>query len=237
MLRRDKYYKRWTRSGRPTDQKKFFDYKHLIRRVSERAYEKYLGDILGLNQETDDLDTPSKVNNNKLYSLLKHSKQNSRGISSLKADGKTFSSESDKANALNLQFQPLFSPKSPISLNSLAKRTLQDLHDSGTDLPFQPSPHPKMPDIQISTKGTESPLKKLNHHKAASPDQIKSIVLQTLHKQLALILHVIFQRSINQGKLPNIGKMPMCLLYLKRVTSQNPQTTDPSFLHMFYIKY
>ena len=42
--------------------KKILDYKHLVRRVSERAYEKYIGDILGLNQETDDLDTPPKVN-------------------------------------------------------------------------------------------------------------------------------------------------------------------------------
>ena len=73
MRRRDKHYKHWTRSGRPTDQKKFLDYKHLVRRVSERAYEKYIADILGLNQETDDLDTPPKVIIKKLYSLLKHS--------------------------------------------------------------------------------------------------------------------------------------------------------------------
>ena len=165
VRRRDKYYKPWTRSGRPTDQKKFLDYKHLLRHKSERAYEKYIGDILGLNQETDDLDTPPKVSNKKLYSLLKHSKQDSRGISSLKANGKTLSSEPDKANALNLQFQSVFSPKSPLSLKFRAQRTLQDLHDSGNDLPFQSSPHSKMPDIQISTKGIECLLKKLNPHK------------------------------------------------------------------------
>ena len=63
-----------------------------------------------------------------------------------------------------------------------------------------------MPDIQISTKGTENLLEKLNPHKAAGPDQIKPIVLQALHKELAPILQMIFQRSINQGKLPNIWK-------------------------------
>ena len=141
-----------------------------------------------------------------LYSLLKHSKQDSRGKSSLKANGKTLSSERDKANALNLQFQSVFSPKSPLSLKSLAQRTLQDLHDSGNDLPFQSSPHSKLPDIQISTKGIECLLKKLYPHKAAGSDQIKLIVLQTLHTELAPILQVIFQRSINQGKLPNIWK-------------------------------
>ena len=121
----------------------------------------------------------------KLYSLLKHSKQDSRGISYLKANGKTLSSEPDKANAQNLQFQSVFSPKAPLSLKSLAQRTLQGLHDSGYDLPFQFRPHSKMPDIQISTKGTECLLKKLNPQKAAGPDQIKHIVLQTLHKELA----------------------------------------------------
>ena len=45
----------------PLTRKKLLDYKHLVR----RAYEKYIGDILGLNQETDDLDTPPKVNTKK----------------------------------------------------------------------------------------------------------------------------------------------------------------------------
>ena len=49
---RDKHYKHWTRSGRPFDQKKILDYKHLVCRVSERAYEKYIGDILGLKRYT-----------------------------------------------------------------------------------------------------------------------------------------------------------------------------------------
>ena len=40
----------------------------------------------------------------------------------------------------------------------------------------------------------------LNPHKAAGPDQIKPTVLQTLHKELAPILQVIFQKPINQGK-------------------------------------
>ena len=96
--------------------------------------------------------------------------------------------------------------KSPLSLKSLAQRTLQDLHDSGNDLLFQSSPHSKISTIQISTKGIECLLKKLNPHKAAGPDQIKPIVLQTLHKELAPILQVIFQRSINQGKLSNMWK-------------------------------
>ena len=47
--RRDKHFKRWSRSKGPIDPKKFLEYKHLVRRVSKRAYERYIRDILGLN--------------------------------------------------------------------------------------------------------------------------------------------------------------------------------------------
>ena len=151
----------------------------------------------------------------------------SRIPESLMANGKTLSSEPDKANALNLQFQYVFSPKSPLSLKSLAQRTLQDIHDSGTDLPVQSSPHSKMPDIQISTKGTESLLKKLNPHKTAGPGQIKPIVLQTLHKELAPILQVIFQRSINHGKLLNIWKDANVSPVFKKGDKSKPSNYRP----------
>ena len=42
--------------------------------------------------------------------------------------------------------------------------------------------------------------------KAAGPDQFKPIVLQTLHAELAPILQVIFQKSLDSGKLPHILK-------------------------------
>ena len=82
MRKRDKMYKRWSRSGRAYDQSKFLECKHLIRWVSERAYEKYLGNILGLNNDNNDQDSgePPRVKTKKLYSLLKHSKQDSTGI-------------------------------------------------------------------------------------------------------------------------------------------------------------
>ena len=54
MRKRDKLYKRWSRSDRPYDQSRFIEYKHLVRQVSDRAYKKYLGDILGLNNDQED---------------------------------------------------------------------------------------------------------------------------------------------------------------------------------------
>ena len=65
MRKRGKLYKRWSRSGRPNDM--FKKFKHLVRGVSDRAYEKYLGDILGLNNDKEDQDggEPPKVKTKK----------------------------------------------------------------------------------------------------------------------------------------------------------------------------
>ena len=221
MRKRDKLYRCWSRSGRPDDQKKFLDHKLLFLRIIDRAYEKYLKDILGLNDEEHDLEAPPKVKTKKLYSLLKHSKQDTSGIAVLKANAKTYTADTDKANALNAQFHSVYSPKSLISLKQLAQKTLQDLqdsvkppppsiptshHDPGMTPSFKPSPHPKIPDIQVYSNGIEKLLKGLNPHKAAGPDQLKPIVLQTLHKELAPILKLIFQKSLDTGRLPSIWK-------------------------------
>ena len=76
---------------------------------------KYLGDILGLSNDQEDQNggEPLKVKTKKLYSLLKHSKQDSSGISPLIKDGQTLSTETAQANALIELFQSVFSPKTP----------------------------------------------------------------------------------------------------------------------------
>ena len=120
MRKRDKLYKRMERSGRPNDTKKFLVYKRFVHRVTERAYERCLGDILGINTTTEqEENSPPKVNTKQMYSLLKHSIQDSSGVAPLKSDGRTLSDDCEKSNALNRQFQSVFSPKSPECLSSL----------------------------------------------------------------------------------------------------------------------
>ena len=70
------------RSGRPNDTKIFLEHKHLVRRVTDRAYERDLGDIVGINATTEQEENsppppppPPKVKTKKMYLLFKHSKQ------------------------------------------------------------------------------------------------------------------------------------------------------------------
>ena len=58
-----------------------------------------------------------------------------------------------------------------------------------------------MESISVSLDGIVKLLKDLNPHKAAGPDQIKPLVLQRLRDDIAPILQVIFQRSLDTGRV------------------------------------
>ena len=84
-----------------------------------------------------------------------------------------------------------------------------------------------MPDISIVSEGIDKLLVGLNPHKAAGPDKFKSIDLQTLHKELAPILQLIFQRSFDTGKLPDIWKEANVSPILKKVGKSDPSNYRP----------
>ena len=120
----------------------------------------------------------------------------------------------------------MFSLKTPISLKSLAHKSLQDLHDSWAKLPFQPSPHLKMPGISIAAEGMDKLLKSLSPNNAAGPNKLKPIVLQTLHKGLAPKLQLIFQRSIDTGKYETLERSK-CFPNLQKGEKSDPSNYRP----------
>ena len=84
-----------------------------------------------------------------------------------------------------------------------------------------------MPDISIAAEGIDKLLKGLSPQKAAGPDKFKPIVLQTSHKELAPILQLIFQRSIDTGKLPDILKEANVSPIYKKGDKSDPSDYRP----------
>ena len=84
-----------------------------------------------------------------------------------------------------------------------------------------------MPDISISAGGIDKLPVWLNPHKAAGPDKFKPIVLQTLHKELAPILQLIFKRSIDTGKMPDIWKEANVSPIYKKGKESEPSNYRP----------
>ena len=79
---------------------------------------------------------------------------------------------------------------------------------------------PQMPDITVSLNGVLKLLTDLNPHKAAGPDQLKLIVLQRLQDEIAPVLQVIYQKSLDTGRMPNDWNTAyVCPLFKKGDTS------------------
>ena len=85
-----------------------------------------------------------------------------------------------------------------------------------------------MPDISIAVEGIDKLFKGLSPHKAAGPDKFKPIVLQKLQKELAPILQLIFQRSIDTGKIPDIWKEAYVSPIYKKAKNLTHPTTGQS---------
>ena len=84
---------------------------------------------------------------------------------------------------------------------------VQDLVDEGS-LPSESvqdsnlNSIPVMPDIEISLNGLLKLLKNLKPGKAAGPDKLKPLLLKELRDEIAPIIKVIFEKSLQTGKLP-----------------------------------
>ena len=79
---------------------------------------------------------------------------------------------------------------------------------------------PQMPNITVSLNGVLKLLKDLDPHKAVGPDQLKSIVLQRLRDVIAPVLQVIYQKSLDTGRVPNDWNTAyVCPLFKKEDTT------------------
>jgi hypothetical protein len=60
-----------------------------------------------------------------------------------------------------------------------------------------------MPEITVSIEGVQKLLQKLNPQKACGPDQIPARILRDLADVIAPPLTLIFQKSLDEGNIPN----------------------------------
>ena len=103
----------------------------------------------------------------------------------MEVDGRLASEPKQKAEALNAQFQSVFTRESDFNPTSPQQRA------------------PPMPDIAITREGVEKLLLKLKPNKAAGPDNISPRILRELADVLADPLCIIFRKSLAEGCVPS----------------------------------
>ena len=119
----------------------------------------------------------------RFWSYIKSLKVDNIGIPTLNNNNKLESDNRLKAEILNSQLKSVF--------------TQENVH-----LPQEPSRNiPPMYDIIITTEGVAKLLHGLNPNKATGPDDIPARILQLAANELAPALQIIFQKSLDTGKL------------------------------------
>ena len=132
-----------------------------------------------------------QTSNNKLFwKYVKSKKQDNISCSFLRdTQGNLQSSPSIKAQILNDQFSSVFSP--PIE----------------KDISMIDEPSPPADPITIETEGVLKLMKDINPNKSTGPDGIPPFILKELATELAPILSLLFQASLNQSTIPQDWKL------------------------------
>ena len=126
-----------------------------------------------------------EINRGKFWKYIKSIRKDQHGIAPLNVNDTVIVNSKDKAEALNCQFQSVFT------------------HEHLSHLPSCCGPsQPVIPDISISVDGVLNLLKTLDTKKASGPDQIPARILKLCAEEIAPILTVIFIQSLNSGFIP-----------------------------------
>ena len=136
-------------------------------------------------QETINPENGSDGNRN-FWRYIKSLRRDSFGVPPLRTPSGMAHTPTDQAAALSSQFSSVFT------------------EEGNTPLPhIFPSPHQDMPKIKITTPGVLKLLQNLKTKKAKGPDDISASILKMTAEHLAEPLAILFQQSLDEGKLPS----------------------------------
>ena len=120
------------------------------------------------------------------YMYVKSRKQDNIGVAPLKERGHLINNSKEKAQILIKQFSSVFTWEKVNKMPKTHRRIQQNI-----------------PNIKVTQDGVAKLLRKINPSKASDPDNIPNRILKQCADHLAPALTIIFQRSIDHGKLTN----------------------------------
>ena len=130
-----------------------------------------------------------KDNSKWFWSFVKSKRQESTGVAPLINKDRYFQSyPTKKAEILSQQFQSVYTKEDP---NNIPDK--------------RPSPYSSMADITVNPNGVKKLLKELRPYKSSGPDRIPTFILRGAADELAPMLSVIYQRSLDDGCVPQTG--------------------------------
>jgi hypothetical protein len=149
-------------------------------------------------------------NSRPFFSYIKGETKSKVTIGPLKDNQKnTVSGDEEMANVLNNYFASVFTDEGDIQLPE------EEQMEWRTSLS----------DIQINTAKVAKKIRDLRSSSAPGPDQIVPALLQELTKEVAPILAIIFQKSLESGDVPADWRTANVTQYSKKGLSLSPAIT------------
>ena len=173
---------RKAKKAKPSNKQQRWDAYHnqqrTVQQEIKKAYEEYMNSLF-----EEDTGHPAKL----FFKTLKAKRRDQVGAPPLrlKKNGKLETTARGKAKVLNAQHTSVFKEEDTSTIPSLGA-----------------SPYPGMTRITVTCAGVAKLLSSLNPKKAIGPDQVPTFLLKDYAKELAPILQVIFQQSLDTGMVP-----------------------------------
>ena len=123
------------------------------------------------------------------WSYIKSQRNDQTSIPALQVDGRAIDDDLSKAESFNDYFWSVFT------------------QEGNSPLPHLPvTDYPSIDPIEVSTEGVFTLLQSLDPCKACGPDNIPTRFIKETVAKLAPSLTLLYQASINQGRVPNEWK-------------------------------
>ena len=205
IRKRQRIFQRAKKRNKQKDWDYCRNLKREIKRDLDEAYNSYIKNMLNMDE-----DKPGMIK--RFYRFIKSLRQDSFGVSTLRANGHVAATSEEKANMCNKQFHSVFPPRS----------------DPSRALPKPDGPTlSRMSDIHITEPGIEKLLRNLNPSKATGPDEIPARVLKECAAALAPVIADLFQQSLDEGAVPNDWKSQNVHPIFKKGTKSDPANYRP----------
>ena len=202
IRKKQKWYKKMKSCKSETVKEKYLKIKKECQQKCRTAHSNFINELASEDQ----------FNKKRFFTYIK-GKQNgtSNGVSELKDKlGKIYQDPKVKATILNDQFCSVFSDPSKEPAKIYESKRI-----------------PTMRNIKVSIKGVEKLLANINPNKATGPDEIPGKLLKLGAKELAPSLSVLFQASLDQGKVPDDWKTANIVPLFKKGDKTCPENYRP----------
>ena len=202
VRRKSRAFKKARRTNKARDWTRFKRLKKETQKTCRNAYNKFTYDIIHSD--------PGSKRNKRLGALIKSKRCDNIGVAPLKDQGFLHSDPIAKANILNKQFTSVCSV------------------DDGSPLPDLPDDqHPIMDDITVCQNGVIKLLRNLKPFTASGPDGIPSKLLKETAAEISPAITLLFQASIDQGKVPPQWKKAQIVPIFKKGSRSSPANYRP----------